>query len=217
MASSGTYSIDFEIDEIVTEAWERCGRDPSEMVARHARSARRSMNFMFSEWANKGVRLFSIDEQTQTLTASDVDYAAASGTLAILECVIRRDGVDTPVHKISRESYHMIPNKTQTGLPTQLYFDRKTGTYYLWNAPENSTDVLRYYRWRRIQDVTAASETLDLPYRWFEAVAAGLAAKLAVKFSPDRAAVLNGLAKERFVEAGGEDRERTDTSVSLSF
>ena len=173
------------------------------------------MNLMFADWANEGVLLFAVDEQTQTLTDGTASYSVASGTLAMLEMVIRRSSVDTPVTKIGREQYHLIPNKTNEGLPSMLYLDRKAGTYYLWSTPENSTDVLRYWRLRRLQDVTAGSETPDVPYRWFEALASGLAARLALKFAPEKFALLEKLAAGALQRAKAEDRERTDTSFSM--
>ena len=215
MSTSGTYTFSPEISEFVDEALERAGIDPATAKMRHMRSARRSLNLMFADWANEGVLLFAVDEQTQTLTDGDPSYAVASGTLAMLDMVIRRSSVDTEVSKISREQYHLIPNKTNEGLPSMLYLDRNAGIYYLWATPENSTDVLRYWRLRRIQDVTAGSETADVPYRWFEALASGLAARLALKFAPEKFALLEKLAAGALQRAKSEDRERTDTAFSM--
>lgn len=213
MSSSGTYAYNPEIAEFCDEAFERAGIDPKGVTAEHLFSARRSLNLMFSNWATRGVHLFAIDEQTQTLTDGTASYNAATGTLAILECVVRRSTTDTPVERISREQYHMIPDKTAEGLPSQIYFDRRTLTYKLWQVPENSTDVLRYFRLRRLQDATAASETLDVPYYWFDALAAGLAARLAAKFNFERFGKLHDLAEDAFLLAKEEDRERGDFSM----
>src|SRR3990167_9129077 len=132
MTSSATYTYDPNIGEFTDEAYERVGLDPAVLTVRHARSARRSLNLMFSEWATRGVRLFQVDEQTQTLTESDPSYSHASGTLTILHAVIRRSDVDTPVHRIGMEQYAMLPNKTSEGLPSMIYHDRGAGIYYLW-------------------------------------------------------------------------------------
>ena len=215
MASSGTYAWDPETEEFVSEAFERVGIDPATLTMRHSRSARRSLNLLFAYWATKGVRLFSVDEQTKDLVDGTASYAPASGTLAILEAVIRRSGVDTPVHKIGREQYQQIPDKTAEGLPSMLFYDRKGALMYLWNVPENSTDDLRYWRLRRIQDVTTAAETLDVPYHWFEAMASGLAEFLSIKFAPDRYGGLKAIASDRFRSAMEEDRERVDTTFTL--
>ena len=215
MAASGTYSYDPAIGEFTDEAFERAGIDPAKLTLRHMRSARRSLNLLFADWANEGVLLFAVDEQTQTLTDGDPSYTVASGTLVMLDAVIRRDSKDTPVTHITRDQYHLIPDKTTEGLPTQVWLDRKAGTYYLWQTPENSTDVLRYWRLRRIQDVTAGSETADVPYRWFEALASGLAAKLSLKFAPTRFTALQGLADSALKRAKAGDKERANTTLSL--
>ena len=219
MAASGTYTFDPDVADFVAEAFERCGIDPASLTARHARSARLSLNFMFSEWGNKGIHLWAVDKQTQALTASDPEYNAASGTICILEAFVRRDGLDTPVFPMARDEYAEIPDKTTEGLINRFYFAREqvTPTITLWPVPENSTDVLHYYRMRRIQDVGVASNTLDIPSRWHEALAAGLAAKLAVKYATDRIGPLTGLAKSQFDLAKQEDRERTPTTMTVKY
>jgi len=217
MASSGTYAWAPDIQEFIDESYERAGVDPASLVARHLRSARRSINFLFADWATKDVHLWLVDEQTQTLTDGLATYTAPSGTILIMDCIIRRDGVDTPLHHIDRAAYHGIPNKTQEGLPTQIFYDQKAGTYKLWNVPENSTDVLRFWRMRRVQDVTTGAETPDVPYHWYEAMVAGCAAKLAEKFATEREVGLIAKADKAFGFAKMADRQRTDTSFSMSM
>jgi hypothetical protein len=174
---------------------------------------------MFSDWANKGQHLWAIDLQTQTVTASDGSYDCPAGTVAILEMVVRRDGVDTPVFPMARDEYQAIPDKTAEGLPNRYWLDRSitTPSYTLWNVPENSTDQIRYYRMRQLQDVGAASNTLDVPYRWQEAMTAGLAAKLAEKYAPDREAAMIKKAEAAYNRAFVEDRERTSTATRVRY
>ena len=197
------------------EAYERCGIDPATLTGRHLRSARMSIGLLFTEWEQKHVRLFQVDEQTQTVTDGTASYSAASGTLTILHGVIRRSSVDTPVRSISREEYHLVPNKTQEGLPSNVYHDRAGLTYYLWHVPENSTDVFRYYRLRMIQDVGTAAQTPDLVRMWWEPLCAGLAAKLSLKFAPDRLDKLVSLADRAFDEAKMNDAQRTPTTITM--
>jgi hypothetical protein len=219
MATSNTYAFSPDTAEFVEEAFERCGLDPAALTARHARSARRSLDFLFSEWSNKGPHLWAVDQQTQILTAADASYNAPTGTIAILEMVIRRDGMDVPVSPMSRAEYLAIPDKTSQGMPSRFFFDRvaTTPVIYLWNTPENSTDAIFYYRMRQFQDVGVASNTLDIPPRWQEALASGLAAKLAVKYAPDRIGPLTGAATARFKEATTEDRERMPTNTRVRY
>lgn len=215
MASSGTYVFSPDNADFIEEAFERCGKDPAKLTARHFRSATMSLNLLFAHWATLGVKLFQVDEQTQTLTDGDADYTAASGTLAILEGVIRRDGIDTPVHRMTREQYHLIPDKDEEGLPSLVWLDRGTMTYYLFQVPENSTDVFRYRRVRRIQDAGTGQQTPDLPFWWFQALASGLAWFLSEKYAPDRYDALERRAAKFIGDAMHEDRERGDTTFGM--
>lgn len=215
MASSGTYAYAPDIGEFVDESFERCEVDPSTLTQRHTRSARRSLNLLFSEWATKGWNVFATDEQTQTVTESSASYNVASGTLVILEMIVRRSSLDTPVHPISMDQYHAIPDKTTEGLPSMFFHDRAAGTYKLWNVPENSTDQIRYWRLRRLQDVVTAAETPDVTYWQFEALASGLAAKLALKYKPEKYLLLKEAADNAFALAKRFGRERVDTSLSF--
>lgn len=218
MAASGVYSYAPDLGDFFEEAFERLAKPelrPAKLTRQHFTSALTSVNLMFAEWGNRGVHLFTVEEFTQTLTESDADYNVPTGTLAILEAVIRRDDLDTPVHRITREDYHAIPDKDAEGLPTLIWHDRKAGAYLLWHVPENSTDVLRAYRVRQIQTATAGQETPDAPFLWWDALAAGLAARLARKWAPEKVGELKGEAETAFRLAKGEDRERADTCFGI--
>jgi len=223
MTTSATYSFSPEIQEITEEAFERCGVDPASLTARHLTSARRSLNLLFSEWSNKGPHLWAIDQQTLTLTDGDADYETPVGTIAILDMVLRRSNVDTPIFPMARDEYLAIPNKTTEGIVSRYWLERVLGAtasmpiLHFWNTPENSTDQIIYYRMRALQDVGAGSKTPDVPPRWQEAVVAGLAKKLAVKFAPARIGPLTGEANARFLEAKTEDKERSPSTMRTQF
>lgn len=217
MATSGTFSTDFTVAEWVDESFERVGLDPAELTVRHLRSARRSLSLMFSEWPNKGVKLWTVDQITLDMVSGTAAYNTATGTICILDAVLRRSGVDTPMFPMSRSEYAVIPNKTTTGLPSRFYLARTitTPTVTVWPTPENSTDDMLYWRVRRLEDVGNPSNTLDVTSRWFEPVASGLAAKLAVKFAPDRLKNLSVLAEASFAAAHREERERVDCQMTM--
>jgi len=228
MATSGTYSFSPEIAEIVDEAFERCGIDPASLTQRHTRSARRSMDLLFSEWANKGPHLWAIDQQIFTVTQGTEIYETPVGTIGILEMALRVDSIDTEINPMTRDEYLSTPNKSTQGFVSRYWFERinpdtsityplGTPRIHLWNVPDNSTDQIVYYRMRQIQDSGAASNTLDIPHRWQEAIAAGLAKKLAVKFAPDRIGPLTGEANSRFNEAKSEDRESAPTTFRVKY
>ena len=223
MTTSGTYAgADFEYADVVAEAFERIGIDPATITARHTRSARRSIEYLFVEWANEGVHLWAVDQQTlaaPTLVAGTATYNTPDGTIAVLEMIVRRDGVDTPVWPMARDEYMVIPDKTSQGLPNRFYLDRArdTPTFTLWNVPENATDTILYYRMRRIQDVGGSSYTADVPYRWQEAMVAGLASKLAEKYAPEREQAMVAKYAMKYKSAYTEDRERTPTATRVKY
>ena len=191
--TSGTYAWSPEIAEVCEEAFERIGINPEELNGRHMRAARRSLEFMFSDWANIGILLWAVDQVTVTLTEGQATYGTPNGTTAILEMILRRYSgtsyFDTSIFPMQRDEYLAIPSKTQEGLPSRYYFDRNLTTaslpvlspivygpsITLWSTPDRSTDQMIYYRMRRLQDVGNGGNIADLPYRWQEAFAAGLA------------------------------------------
>lgn len=219
MTTSATSTREFEIAEAVDEAFERCGIDPATLTARHLRSARRSLDLLFTEWDNKGIHLWAVDSQTTDMIASTASYATPTNIIGVLEVVLRRSGLDTPVFPMSRDQYQNIPDKTMEGMPSNYWFDRDatTPTLYLWPVPDTATDDLVYYYMRRLQDAGGAAYTADVPYRWSEAVISGLAAKLSEKFAPDRENFLRNKAGARYKEADVEDRERAPTQFKVRY
>lgn len=217
MATSGTYNFSPEVAEICDEAFERCGIDPATLQARHLRSARRSINLLLADWATRNVNLWQVQSTTQTTTDGTATYNAPTACLAILEMFVRRSSVDHILQPIDRKEYVEYPNKSDESMPSQYYYDRQaaTPTYTLYPVPENSTDVLHIYYMTYAEDAGAATNTLDIPKYWFEAMAAGLAAKLAEKYSPEREAALLQKAELVFRRAYTEDRERVPTRFTL--
>jgi hypothetical protein len=222
MTTSSAYSFDPDFADLVLEAFERIGIDPATITARHAKSARRSVDFLFSDWANRGPHLWAIDQQVieaPDLIAGTATYDCPEGTVAILEMVVRRNGVDTPIHSMARDEYLAIPNKTYQGLPNRFYFDRQitTPTLTFWNVPENDTDKIIYYRMRQLQDAGAGMNTADIPHRWQEALVSGLAAKLAEKYAPEREQGMLAKSESKYKSAFQEDRERSPTTTRVKY
>ena len=219
MATSGTYAFQPEIAELIDEACERAGIDPETLTARHLRSARRSMNFIFSDWANEGINLWQIEEEIIPLVQGTATYNTTSDTIAILDVMHRVSGVDTIIDPMARDEYAAMPTKTDQGLPSRYYFDRQVAvpTITLWQVPDATVASLVYYRWRQFQDAGLSSNTADVPYRWLEALTAELAARLAQKYNPDREPMLLRKADETFRKAKIEDRQRTPTSLRVNY
>ena len=215
MATSS--SVDFEIDvaEYIEEAFERCGIEIR--TGYDLRSARRSMNLLFADWANRGLNQWTITQRTQALTASDADYTLDSDVIDILSMVVRRSGTDFSMTRISRDDYINLPTKTTTGRPSQFFLDRQiTPNLKIWSAPENSTDVLIYDALTRIQDADASVNTVNVPFRFYPCLTAGLAYYLAMKRAPDRIKILKAVYEEEFERAAAEDRDRASLSLTPS-
>lgn len=225
MTTSGTYTFgeSTEAVDVIDEAWERAtGKDPSEMSALNLESARRSMMFMFSEWVNNGPNLFQIYQHTITLVAGDPDYDLPTNTIYVTDGFTRQtingNVTDLPVAAISRTEYWGLPNKTQdSSRPNQFYLQRTiTPVVYVFPVLQTGGSCeLRLNIMRMIQDVGNFANTLDAPQRAFDAMAAGLAARMATKWAPDRLQFLQGQSDKAYSLFIGEDRERVPLTITV--
>ena len=218
MTTSGSRDFNMDVGEIIEEAYERCGLEVR--TGYDARTARRSMNIMFADWANRGLNLWTVKEANFTVTQGTSSYSLASDVVDVLEVVVRRNSTDFEVQRISRSDYATVPNKTTQGRPSQYYLDRQiTPVMYLWSTPENSTDQVRYYYVRRIEDADALVNTTDMPFRFYPCMVAGLAYYMAMKRAPDRIQMLKSVYEEEFQRAADEDQGRTPLKLqpSLSY
>lgn len=219
MATSGTASINFEVVDLIIEAYERAGYDPQELNAGHMRTARRSLNLILINWANRTMLPFAMDLQTFTTVDGQATYSLPADTVDVLpDVTLRRDGNDTPVQRISRQDYENIPDKDTEARPDRCFIHRlATPVMYLWPVPENSTDTVRYWRLRRLEDVTGSAETVDVSFRWFPALCSELTFSLYEKkpdeaFSADKHRMLMARAAMDFQEATIGNAERASVS-----
>jgi hypothetical protein len=289
MAVSGSKDFEPNVADYVEEAFERCGLEYR--TGYDSVTARRSLNFLFADWANRGLNRWTIEQVSQTLATGISDYpvgiitatVGASGSLSvaetitgsssgvtasiitkpssttvtltiptgtftsgetitggtsgatttisaspsledvqssidILSAVVRRDNSDISVLRISRGDYLNIPNKTTSGRPTQFYVDRQiTPTVKVWPEPENNTDVLVYDRLVRIDDADAAVNTVDVPFRFYPCLAAGLAYYISLKRAPDRIQILKAIYDEEFTRAAEEDRDKANLNLVPAY
>jgi hypothetical protein len=132
----------------------------------------------------------------------------------ILSAVIRRDNIDYSLLRLSREEYLTIPDKSSQGRPNQFFLDRQvTPSLKLWPAPENSTDVVYYNALTRMDDADTYTNTVDMPFRFYPCLAAGLAYYIAIKRAPQRVQLLKAVYEEEFERAMTEDRDRASFNV----
>ncbi len=197
MTTSSSYTFDPSFAALLDEALERAGIDPSKVSGRHIKSAKMSLNLMFADWAAAdGDAIYRVDHLTTTVASGTDNFSVASGVFDVLDITIAygTSTTEVPVGRISRQEYLNIPNKTTTGQPSLYYVDQSTinaPVVYFWPVPAASTAV-SYDCMRFTQTVLSLSETLDINRQWLDAVAAGLALRLAKKYNPNRAALLEG-------------------------
>jgi len=232
MTTSGTSSFNLDLNNIVEEAFERCGKELR--TGYDLRTARRSLNLLTVEWSNRGVNLWTIENGEIPLVANKVSYELPIDTIDLLEHVTRTgtgtNQSDLTITRISVSTYATIPNKLATGRPIQVWVDRQSGaTYppggrpngtntttgvdhpqiYVWPAPDQSNFyTFVYWRMRRIQDAGNGITTEDIPFRFLNCMIAGLAYYLALKVAPDRVAVLKEQYAEQWQYASEEDRDK---------
>ena len=211
-------STDFELDvvEYIEEAFERCGLEVR--TGYDLKTARRSLNLMLAEWANRGLNQWTIKQRTLSLVKSDGEYDLGTDIIDVLSVVVRRDNTDFSVERISRDTYLSIPNKTTEGRTNQFFLDRQiTPNLKIWPVPENSTDVIYYDALTRVDDADTQVNTLDFPFRFYPCLAAGLAYYIAMKKAPERIQLLKAAYEEEFQRAMTEDRDRASFNVVPQF
>ena len=216
MAVSGSTDFELDVAEYIEEAFERCGLEAR--TGYDLRTAKRSLNLMLADWANRGLNQWTIQQRTISLVQGDGEYSLGADVIDILSAVVRRDGTDYVIDRISRDGYLAIPTKTTQARPTQFFVDRQINpNLKLWPLPENSTDVLVYDCLTRMDDADTMVNTMDVPFRFYPCLAAGLAYYIALKRAPDRVQILKALYEEEFQRALTEDRDRASFHVAPSL
>ena len=151
---------------------------------------------------------------TTTLSAA-VDLTTVQKTIDILSAVITRDSTDYAITRLSRDDYLGIPNKAQTGRPSQFFLDRQvTPVLKVWPTPENNTDIIKFDRLVRMDDADDYTNTMQIPFRFYPCLAAGLAYYLSIKRAPDRIPLLKAIYDEEFNRAMEEDRDRASLTIT---
>ena len=220
MATSGTTTFDLDIDDIIQEAYERCGARTNSGY--DLKSARRSLNILFSEWGNRGVHLWKVALQEQLLTSGTATYTAPSNANDILEAYVSTttgttsSTNDVSLTKISRSEYAALPNKGSTGQPSQYYVDRQTTpTITLYQTPDASTyTYIKYYYLKRIEDAGAYSNQSDVVFRFIPCMVAGLAYYISMKVNPQLTNQNKLIYEDELNRALQEDGQRTSVYIT---
>jgi len=292
MAVSGSKNFELDVADYVEEAFERCGLEVR--TGYDLKTAKRSLNLMLAEWANRGLNQWTITETSivtatgvteypagpllmtvasdagfevsETLTggtsgattkitnipsssvgdledntlsitipvgtfasgetvtggtsgtsstlSAALDFSNAASTIDVLSAVITKDSTDLSIDRVSREAFINIPNKTSSGRISQYFLDRQlTPVLKVWPAPNNDTDIIKFNRLTRMDDADIYTNSLDLPFRFYPCMVAGLAYYIAMKRAPNRLQMLKSVYEEEFDRAATEDRDRASFTV----
>ena len=213
MTVSGSTNFELDVADYIEEAFERCGLEVR--TGYDLKTAKRSMNLLFADWANRGLNQWTIEQRSFTVTSNDGDYTLGADVIDILSLVVRRSGTDYAISRISRDEYLNIPTKTTQGRPTQYFVDRQiTPVLKIWPLPDNSTDTILYDALTRVDDAGNYTNTIGIPFRFYPALAAGLAYYIGIKRSPDRVQMLKSLYEEELGRAMEEDRYRASFRIA---
>ena len=203
MAVSGSTDFELDVTEYIEEAFERCGKEVR--TGFDIRTAKRSLNLLFADWANRGLNQWTIVQTTVNCVQGQGEYPLNADTIDILSVVVRRDNQDYGIQRLSRDTFLNIPNKTQQSRSSQWFLDRLiTPVLKVWPVPINSTDQLIFNRLVRIDDADSPTNTI-------------LAYYIAIKKAPDRIQLLKTLYEEEMQRAIDEDRDRASFSVVPSL
>jgi len=178
MATSGTATYNLTVNDVIQEAFDRIGGDP--ILGYDVRSARRSLNIMFSDWANRGYNQWTVELKDLSLTQGTNTYVLDYDTIDIINANILDGSTEYSMTRLGVNDYAAISNKTSQSRPTQFYLQRlNTPVVKIYPTPDQAY-TLRYYRMRKIQDITASTvngveQNIDIPFRAFECMCAGLA------------------------------------------
>ena len=216
MATSGVSNFNLDLTEIVEEAFERVGGEMR--TGYDLRTARRSLNLMFADWANRGINMWTFEQGSIPLVAGTATYDLPADTVDLLEHVIRTGAgsastqADLTITRISVSTYATIPNKLQQARPIQVWIERlNTPRITVWPVPDDSQPyTFVYWRMKRIQNAGEGVNTMDMPFRFIPCMVAGLAYYLALKVpgGTERLVVLKQQYDEAWQNAADEDREK---------
>lgn len=221
MATSGTATFNLDIHEIIEEAYERAGLGRA-YSGSDFRTARRSLNLLAQDFANRGINLWTVDQATLSLTSGTASYTLPADTVSVLDHAVREgtglSQTDLAITRMSLGEYSALTSKNTQGRPVKIYIERLVAAprITVWPVPNNNNYTLVYYRIRRIEDSVKGSVTqYDAPTRFLPAIIAGLAYQLALK-NPDvsdRIPLLKQVYEEDFALAATEDRDRSDFRI----
>ena len=225
MATSNSKDFELDVGEYIEEAFERCGLEMR--TGYDLKSANRSLNLMLAEWANRGLNQWTIAQKTVAMvkdtTEYNIDSTNGTAPIDVLDVFIREtvsnETTDIPMSRLSRAEYAHITTKSTTGKPNQFFINKQlTPTISVWPTPDkSSTYTIHMNVLVRMDDADAGANTLDLPFRFYPCLAAGLAYYISMKRAPERTAALKAIYEDEFQRALSQDEDRASFRIAPSL
>ena len=218
MATSGSTNFELDVADYIEEAFERCGMESR--TGYDLKTAKRSLNLVLADWANRGLNRWTIAQTTTSISSGTASYSLGADTIDVLGVIIRTGSgttqSDQVLTRLSRDAYLTIPNKNTQAKPSQFYIDRQiTPEIKLRPTPDDSYSIV-YDRLTRMDDADTFINTMEVPFRFYPCLSAGLAYYLALKKAPERVALLKTVYEEEFKRAADEDRDRASLKLTPS-
>ena len=221
MATSGSKNFELDVAEYIEAALERCGIELR--TGYDLKSATRSLNLMLAEWANRGLNQWTIKEKTVAMVKDtktyNIDSTNPTAPIDVLDVFIREtvgsETTDIPMTRLSRAEYSHITTKSTTGKPNQFFINKQiTPTISVWPTPDlSSTYTVVMNVLTRMDDADEGANNLDMPFRFYPCLAAGLAYYISLKRAPERAGMLKAMYDEEFNRAMSQDEDRASFKV----
>tara|TARA_R110000824_G_scaffold73430_4_gene187040 strand:- start:955 stop:1650 length:696 start_codon:yes stop_codon:yes gene_type:complete len=222
MATSNSKNFEPDVGEFIEEAYERCGLELR--TGYDLKSAQRSLNLMLAEWANRGLNQWTVLQKTVAMVKDTVTYnidsTNATAPIDVLDAFMREttnnENTDLPMTRISRSQYSSLPNKSTTAKPNQFTIDKQLSpTISVYPAPDKSSTYTLYMNvLTRMDDADVGANTMQMPYRFYPCLAAGLAYYISLKKAPERTGMLKQLYEEEFSRAMDMDEERASFRIA---
>ena len=222
MATSGSKDFELDVADYVEEAFERCGLELR--TGYDLKTANRSLNLMLAEWANRGLNQWTVNQKVLAMvkdtTSYTIDTTNPTATIDVLDVFIRETiggvSTDVPLNRMSRNEYANLSTKATTGKPNQYFVDKQISpTVTVWPAPDESSKYSLYLNvLSRMDDADAGANTMQIPFRFYPCLAAGLAYYIALKRAPEKVGMLKGLYEEEFQRALSQDEDRASFRIA---
>ena len=220
MATSGTYTFNPSLGEVTLYAYQLIGLRPTSLLQEHFNAAQTATNMMFTRWSNQGVNLWQMQLTTTTLVQGQQTYTVASNVVVMLDAYVTTGTAPTAIDRvilpISRTEYMSYPNKEQQGFPTTFWFNRQLSpNVTLWPVPDGTQTSFTYAAVIRLQDANlSATEQMDIPPIWLEAMVYGLAYRLAQIWAPAMVMPMKAMADESYQIAADQNVETAQQYIS---